>query len=244
MTAVSNATVGGLSAGSGVDDRLDVLTVQVQAIADEMRRDRESRERWSELVQDLAPVTTQAMAVVTRELDDLSDDVTVEDLARLGRTLARALPTMEGLLAQLQSVSELGAEVVPLATPAMATVTALLQDLDDKGYFTFARSGAGIVDKVVTSFTEEDVDALGDNVVLILNTVKELTQPEIMTMLKRTAVTVQEVEEDHEEAPSMFALLKQMRDPQTRRGLGRAMSMLRSIGDEQPAAGRQPHEGR
>jgi uncharacterized protein YjgD (DUF1641 family) len=65
-----------------------------------------------------------------------------------------------------------------------------------------------------------------------------------MTLLQRTAVTVQEVEEDHEAPPSMFALLKQMRDPQTRRGLGRALTMLRSIGEEQPSADREPHEGR
>jgi uncharacterized protein YjgD (DUF1641 family) len=244
MTAVSNEPVGGLSAGMGIEDRLDLLTTQVQLIADELRREREQRERWAELVQDLTPITSQAMAVATRELDDLSDEVTIEDVARFARTLARALPTMEALLAQLQSVSDLGSEVMPLASPAMAKATELLQDLDTKGYFTFARSSAGIVDKVVTSFTEEDVEALGDNVVLILNTVKELTQPEIMTLLQRTAVTAQDVEDEFAEPPSMFALIKQMRDPQTRRGLGRAMTLLRSIGEEQPAVGRQPHEER
>ena len=37
-----------------------------------------------------------------------------------------------------------------------------------------------IADRVVTEFTEEDVKALGDNVVTILNAVKEMTQPEVM----------------------------------------------------------------
>lgn len=226
------------------DERLDILTAQVQLIADELRREREQRERWGELVQDMAPVTSEAFAAVSRELEDLSDDVTVEDLARFGRTMARALPTMEALLAQLQSLSDLSSEVIPLASPAMATLTATLQDFDDKGYFAFARSGAGIVDRVVTSFTEEDVEALGDNVVLILNTVKEMTQPEVMTLLQRTAVTVQEVEDEHVEPPSLLALFKQMRDPQTRRGLGRALTMLRSVGEDKPADSNSPHEGR
>ncbi|MDH5278638.1 MAG: DUF1641 domain-containing protein [Actinomycetota bacterium] len=226
------------------DERLDLLTAQVQLIADELRREREQRERWSELVQDMAPVTSEAFAAVSRELEDLSDDVTVEDLARFGRTMARALPTMEALLAQLQSLSDLSSEVVPLASPAMATLTTTLQDLEEKGYFAFARSGAGIVDRVVTSFSEEDVEALGDNVVLILNTVKEMTQPEVMTLLQRTAVTVQEVEDEHAEPPSLLALLKQMRDPQTRRGLGRALTMLRSVGEDKPAEPNSPHEGR
>jgi uncharacterized protein YjgD (DUF1641 family) len=233
-----------VTASVSVDERLEVLTAQVQLVADELRREREQREKWAELVQDMGPVTAQAFAAVSRELEDLSDDVTVEELARFGRTMARALPTMEALLAQLQAVSELGSEIVPLATPAMATLTTTLQDLEEKGYFAFARGGAGIVERVVTSFSEEDVAALGDNVVLILNTVKEMTQPEVMTLLQRTAVTVQEVEDEHTEPPSLLALFRQMRDPQTRRGLGRALTMLRSVGEDKPAGQDSPHEGR
>jgi uncharacterized protein YjgD (DUF1641 family) len=143
---------------------------------------------------------------------------------------------MEALLRQVDSLNALAADVVPLATPAMATLTSTLQGLDDKGYFAFAQGGAGIVDKVVTSFTEDDIEALGDNVVLILNTVKEMTQPEVMTLLQRTALTAQDVDDEFTDAPSMFALLKQMRDPQTRRGLGRVMTMLRTVGADQSAA--------
>jgi uncharacterized protein YjgD (DUF1641 family) len=218
-----------------VDERLDVLTEQVALIAEEMRQQRLQRERWADLVSDSAPVVSGAFDMVSRELESMSDDVTVEDAVQLARTVARAVPTMEALLRQLESISALGDEIVPLAAPAMATVTSTLQELDDKGYFTFAKGGVDIVDKVVTSFTEDDIDALGDNVVLILNTVKEMTQPEVMTLLQRTALTAQDVDDEFTEAPSTFALLKQMRDPQTRRGLGRVMTMLRTIGAEQPA---------
>ncbi len=218
-----------------IDERLDLLTEQVASIADEMRQQRQQRERWADLVSDSAPVVSGAFDMVSRELESLSDDVTVEDALQLTRTLARAVPTMDALLRQLELLSALGEELVPLATPAMATLTSTLQELDDKGYFAFAKGGADIVDKVVTSFTEDDIDALGDNVVLILNTVKEMTQPEVMTLLQRTALTAQDVDEEFAEAPSTFALLKQMRDPQTRRGLGRVMTMLRTIGAEQPA---------
>jgi uncharacterized protein YjgD (DUF1641 family) len=218
------------------DERLELLTEQVAMMADELRAQRLQRQRWAELMTDSAPVVSGAMEMVTRELETLSDDVTIEDAAQLARSLVRAIPTMEALLRQLESASSLADEVIPLATPAMASLTRMLQDLDDKGYFRFAHGGVGIVDKVVTSFTEEDVAALGDNVVLILNTVKEMTQPEVMTLLQRTALTAQDVDEDVADSPSMFALLKQMRDPQTRRGLGRVMAMLRTIGAEQSAS--------
>lgn len=217
------------------DKRLDLLTEQVALIAEEMRQQRLQRERWADLVSDSAPVVSGAFDMLSHELESLSDDVTVEDAVQLARTVARAVPTMEALLRQLESLSKLGDEIVPLATPAMASLTSALQGLEDKGYFTFAKGGADIVEKVVTSFTEDDIEALGDNVVLILNTVKEMTQPEVMTLLQRTALTAQDVDDEFVEAPSTFALLRQMRDPQTRRGLGRVMTMLRTIGAEQPA---------
>ncbi|MGB2838906.1 MAG: DUF1641 domain-containing protein [Actinomycetes bacterium] len=218
------------------DERLDLLAEQVAEMADELRRQRLQREQWADLVADSSPVVSGAFDMMTRELETLSDDVNIEDAVALARTLARAIPTMEALLRQVDSLNALAADVVPLATPAMATLTSTLQGLDDKGYFAFAQGGAGIVDKVVTSFTEDDIEALGDNVVLILNTVKEMTQPEVMTLLQRTALTAQDVDDEFTDAPSMFALLKQMRDPQTRRGLGRVMTMLRTVGADQSVA--------
>ena len=221
-------------AAPSLDQRLDLLTEQVGAIAEELRRQRESREQWSELVSDLTPVTKGVMDVATRELEDLSEDVSLEDAVRFLKTMARELPRLEALMAQLDSMSQLVTEVMPLVGPGMEKLTDVLQQLDEKGYFMFAQGGMEIADKVVTSFDHDDVVALGDNVVLILNTVKEMTQPEVMGMLKRTFVTVQEVEEAHVEPPSMFALIREMRDPQTRRGLSRVVSMLRTVGAEQP----------
>ncbi len=66
-----------------------------------------------------------------------------------------------------------------------------LAELEQKGYFTFARGGMRIVDNVVTSFTEDDVNRLGDNVVLILNTVKDMTQPEIMNFVRNTLLVAE-----------------------------------------------------
>jgi uncharacterized protein YjgD (DUF1641 family) len=137
------------------------------------------------------------------------------------------LPGKELPLPALMTMA--GKEVVE--GPALEAVTGRLAAADEKGYFAFARAGAGIADRVVTSFTEEDVEALGDNIVLILNTVKEMTQPEVMGMLRRTIHTVQD-QDDTGEPPSMFALVKEMRDPQVRRGLARMLAALRSMGEE------------
>jgi uncharacterized protein YjgD (DUF1641 family) len=216
-------------------EQIERMSAQLDLIVAETIAQKQAREKWVELADTLVPVTRGAMDMATRELDDLSDEVTADDLVRFARTTARSLPKLEALMAQLDSLSELLHTLNSLSGAAMGKATEVLAVADDKGYFAFAREGSRIADRVVTEFSEEDVRALGDNVVTILNAVKEMTQPEVMGLVQRTAISVQDVEETHMEPPSMFALFKQMRDPQTRRGLARVMAMLHTVGEEHPS---------
>ena len=233
-----------VAASPSVEDRLDHMSAQVDELVAEMRRQREQREQWTELSHELAPVTRDAVAAASRELAELSQDVTVDDVAEFARQLAKSLPKMRALLVQLDSMSELTHEVNSIAGAGVAKVSESLAEAEAKGYFTFARHGAEMVEEVVTSFSEEDVIALRENIVLILTTVKELTQPEVMTLLNRTGVSLQSISDDGDTAPpSAFALLKQMRDPQVRRGLSRTLSLLRTVGEDAPTpaqAGQAP----
>jgi uncharacterized protein YjgD (DUF1641 family) len=212
--------------------QMDRLSAQMDWIVEQMQAQAAAREQWSELAATMVPVTRGAMDMATRELEDLSSDVTIDDAARFARTLARSLPQLEALLAQLDSLSELLSTASSLSGAGVAKLTDTLATAEEKGYFAFAREGAAIADRVVTEFTEDDVRALGDNVVTILNAVKEMTQPEVMGLVQRTAVTMQSEEDINQPPPSLFALLKSMRDPQTRRGLGRIMAMLHTVGEE------------
>jgi uncharacterized protein YjgD (DUF1641 family) len=62
-----------------------------------------------------------------------------------------------------------------------------------------------------------------------------------MGLLNRTGVSLQHIDDDVDAAPpSMLALVKQMRDPQVRRGLGRTLALLRTVGGENQPAGDVP----
>jgi uncharacterized protein YjgD (DUF1641 family) len=94
-----------------------------------------------------------------------------------------------------------------------------------------------IMDNVVTSFSEEDVRRLGDNAVLILSVVKDMTQPEIMGLV-RNIVSGVEAEVAKPVNTSLPALLGQMRDPAVRRGLALTMRVLRVVGSQGDAVTR------
>lgn len=161
------------------------------------------------------------------DMDRVSDLTLDEKLDRMSLQLSVMAEELERQREMRSSILEL----TELAGPVMAMLTTWTAELERKGYFGFAEGGLRIADRVVTSFDEDDIDALGDNIVLILNTVKEMTQPEVMGLLSRTAVEVQDIEDGPlGPPPSTLALLKQMRDPDVRRGLSRTLTVLRSLG--------------
>jgi len=219
---------------SPVDERLDRIELMLADIHRELDAQRAGRERWAELATDATPIARQALSSVGETLDE--SGITLEQLSSFVVSLAAAMPTLQTLLDQLESLSELAGTMSAYLPEATAAVTNRMSDLDERGYFRFMGAGAGVVDRVVTSFTEEDVDALGDNIVLILNTVKEMTQPEVMSMLRRTFESVQEEEAQFKETPpGALSLFREMRDPDVRRGLNKVVHMLRSVGEEPTA---------
>lgn len=220
--------------GVNVEERLDRIEMLLGEMARELAAQRAGRERWSELAADATPIARQALASVGETLDE--SGITLEQLSSFLVSLATAMPMLQNLLDQLESLAELTGTVSSYLPEATTAITNRMTDLDERGYFRFVGAGAGVVDRVVTSFSEEDVVALGDNIVLILNTVKEMTQPEVMSMLQRTFESVQEEEAQFEKTPpGALALLKEMREPDVRRGLNKVIHMLRSVGEE-PAA--------
>jgi uncharacterized protein YjgD (DUF1641 family) len=153
-------------------------------------------------------------------------------LGTIAAQLARIEAQVRRQAAVQDMITDLLADASPIVRQLMDTATERLTDVDVAAYREFASGTAGVLDRVMTAFGPDDLDALGDNVVLILETVKEMTQPEIMTMLRRTAHLVGEHPDEPAEPPSVLALARELRDPEVRRGLARVLAMLRSVGDD------------
>ncbi len=212
-----------------LNGKLDALTAQVAYLTEQAHKAERQQQERAELMQDVMPIMNGVYGLTVEQLDEVKQYVDLGDWLRLGKRLLRNGPNIEKLLEQLESVADLLEGVGPLSNAAFDKTVNTLQGMEQRGYFTFAKGSMQIVDKIVTSFGEEDVKRLGDNVVLILNTVKEMTQPEVMGFVRSFVANV-ELEAEKPVNPSLPALLGQMRDPNVRRGLALTMRALRVIG--------------
>jgi uncharacterized protein YjgD (DUF1641 family) len=216
-----------------LERKVDLLSEHVAFLVEEAEQQAQRRRQWEELSRDAMPLARTALERLSTELDAVSLDP--EAVLDLARRLAANVDNLERLLVGLESGLELVDDPKSLASEAMEMATARLEELDRKGYFTFMEAGLGVVDRVVTNFSEDDVNQLGDNVVLILETVKEMTQPEIMAVLYRMIEVIDRqrlaMEAEPQEPPSLWQLAQKMRQPEVRLGLNRALNTLQAVSD-------------
>lgn len=196
-----------------LNEKLDLLTAQVQFLTDQAQLASRRHDERAELVHDVVPIVNDAFRIVTEQLEEVQEYVDLFDLLRLLKRVLRNGRNFDKLLDQLGSLMDLTQTVGPLADNAFEKATDLLQVAEQKGYFAFARGSAHVVDEVVTSFDQHDVEQLGANIVLILDAIKGMTVPA---------------------NASLRSLLGQLRDPEVRRGLALAIGMLRGIGAQAP----------
>ncbi len=211
--------------------KVDTLTTQVAFLAEEARVEQRRRQEWDELKSDLTPVASEVYQLSVRQLDEIENYVQLEDIIRVSKRLMRNTRNIEQMLDQLESLADLTREFGPISDGVFLSVMTRLDEMERKGYFAFLQGGMEIMDQIVTNFSEEDVRQLGENIVLILETVKEMTQPEIMTLLSSSAHIIRE--DDVPEDVSMFAILRQLNDPAVRRGLAKTLNVLKTVSESQ-----------
>lgn len=145
------------------------------------------------------------------------------------RRLHARLDTIERKLdAQNAPVRELMAEMGPIGKEVMAAATDTLGEMEKKGYFEFGREGLGIIDKVVTSYSAEDVRALGENIVKILDVIRASTQPEVLDIMAEAADTLTHPESL--EPIGVMGMMRAGRDEDVQRGMAMMFELLRQIG--------------
>ena len=232
-----------VAAGERLDEigrKLDLLAQNVAALGEQVQfltekayDDRRRQREFDEFKEDVTPVVSDMYAMTVEQLEEIQAYVQLEDVLALAKRVARNTRTFNEMLGQVESMYDLWKDLTPLSKEMVDGLTMQLSVMEQKGYFGFAKQGAYVMDQIVTSFNEDDVRQLGDNVVLILNTVKALTQPEMMNLVNSLTQGFQEVEERPDELPtSMFGLLREMRDPEVRRGLAITMAMLKKISQQ------------
>ena len=212
-------------------DKIDLLTTQVAFLTEQAEMQRRRQQDFDELKNDLIPIGNQLIKLAIDELAEIDTEFEIEDLLYLLKRVLRNTGMLLVAMDRLEALMGIADETEILGKQVFSTVVEKLDEFERQGYFAFAREGFKIAEKIVTEFSEEDVQALGDNVVTILTTVRNMTQPEILA-LANNAVGAMRDETPETEKVSMWALVRELSDPKVRRGFARMINLVKALADQ------------
>ena len=207
-----------------IHKKLDYLTEYVEA-------QHKRQQEFDELKQDVIPIANHMIKLSIDELAEIGTEFQVEDLFYLLKRLLRNTGMLMRLVDMLEAGMDLTEELKPIGLQAFSDMVETLDRLEREGYFNFMREGWGIIERIVQEFNEDDVRALGDNVVAILTTVRSMTQPEILSLANQAISAIQPSAAE-EENVSTLALLRELSDPKVRRGMSRMLNLLKALADQ------------
>ncbi len=215
-----------------LEARMDCIEQKLDVILQEIELQRAHRREMEDLKDDLMRVGKDLYDTAVVELDAVHDQFRTVDVIHLGKKLMRNVDTIARTIDRLESLKDFLEDVSPLARESFLSLMNRLDEFDRKGYFGFLKELGKVGDKVVTSFTTEDVQNLGDNIVAILNTVKRMTQPDVLHALNNAVTVYKKMDLQVEEDVSLLALLREMNTPEARRGLAFTLRVLKSIASQ------------
>jgi len=212
-------------------EKVDLLTVQVASLTEHAEIQQRRQRDLDELKQDVIPIANHMIKISIDELAEIGNDFELEDLFYILKRVLRNTHLIETLMDRMEALMGIADETELLGKQVFSTVVEGLDQLEHQGYFAFAQEGWKIVERIVTEFDDEDVQALGDNVVTILNTVRNMTQPEIMALANNAVSAIKE-EIPEAEKVSAWALIRELGNPKVRRGMARLINLLKALDDQ------------
>ena len=216
-----------------IQSQVNEINHKLDVILEEIELQKKHRREMDDLKNDLMRVGNDLYSTAVIELEEVHDYLQTGDIIHLGKKLLRNVKTLSKMFDQIESAGDFLQDVSPLARESVIDFMAKMDELDRKGYFQFLKEIQKVMDKVVTSFTVEDIKALGDNVVTILNTIKSLTQPDMLRAINNAVSVYQKLDIEIEKDVSYFQLMRRMNTPEMRSGIAFGIKFLKSLAGQQ-----------
>lgn len=219
-------------ANDNIQEQINDINRKLDLVLEEMMAQRETRQSIEDLTSDLTIVGTDFFKATVTELDNAGIELDGEAVKQLMFKVVRNVGTLNEMFEMMESVNDLVKDASPILHQMGLDGINMMNQFEQKGYFDFMREGMNIMDNVVEHFSVEDVRLLADNVVTILETVKSLTQPDMLKAINSGLVVYKSIEVEDIEEYSIWKAIKAMNSKEMKRGIGFMITFLQNIAKE------------
>jgi uncharacterized protein YjgD (DUF1641 family) len=216
-----------------IQQQIDDINRKLDIILEEVFAQKQNRESLNDLVDDLSIIGKDAFKNSVIELDKAGVEVDSEALKGTAIRLIRNIENLNEFLDTLESINDFMRDVSPILRQVGLDAIQKMNEMDQKGYIEFFRELTRIMDNIVTHFTVQDVKELADNVVTILETVKGMTQPDMLHALDNGVKVYKSLDTKNIPEYSMWKAFREMQTPEMKRGIGFMITFLKNLTKEE-----------
>jgi uncharacterized protein YjgD (DUF1641 family) len=196
------------------------LNQKVDTILEYVNQQRLKSQAIDDLVSDVSIIGKDAYDSTVKALDEHEVILDPDQLRELGIRVAQNIGNFNTMLDTMGSMMDLFKDVGPIANEVIIDATRKLHEFEQKGYFDFLREFGAIIDNIVSHYSVDDVRLLADNVVTILDTMKNLTQPEMLKSIDTAVKLFSSMETEDIPEYSIFRVLREINRPEMKKAWG------------------------
>lgn len=183
--------------------KVDQLTEQVAFLFDQAHDQQRRGQEMDELKADLIPIGNQLVNLTIQELEEIGADFELEDLLYLLKRALRNTHLILSMMDRLEAAMGIADEVELLGRQVFSAAVEYLDRLERAG--TFQQTG---------------------------DLLRSLSDGETLADLNRALVAFQSPSADQGPPPSLVGLLRQLNQPEARRGLERLVKAINALGSD------------
>jgi len=212
-----------------IQNQINELNAKVDLILEEVTAQRNNRIEKEDLIEDLAIVGKDMVSHTISSLDKAGVELDGEALTALLIKLIRNIGTFNKMMDTLESMNDLVKDAAPIVNQIGLDAISKLAEFEQKGYLDFIKELISISDNIVSHFKVEDVRGLADNVVSILEMVKNMTQPDMLGAINNALTVFKSMDTEDIPEYSMWKAMKAMKTPEMKRSIGFMITFMRNL---------------
>lgn len=215
-----------------VQEQINSINKKLDIVLEEIYVQKQKRQEVEDLVTDLSIIGNDMFKASVHELDHAGVELDSEALKSLFFKLLRNVGTLNDLVEMIESATDLAKDAAPIIHQLGLQGINQMNELEKKGYFDFIKELFKIADNIIEHFSAEDVRLLAENIVTILETIKNLTQPEMLDAMNNAVNIFNKIETRDIPEYSLWKAFKEMRSPEMKKGIGFMITFLKNIAED------------
>jgi uncharacterized protein YjgD (DUF1641 family) len=208
------------------------LNQKGDTILDYVNQQRLKSQAVDDLVADASIIGKDVYDSTVKALDEHEVVLDPDELRELGIRMAQNVGNFNTMLDTLGSAMDLLKDVGPIANEVIIDGTRKLHEFEQKGYFEFFKEFGQIIDNIITHYGAQDVRELADNIVALLEVVRNLTQPDMLKSIDNAVRIFASMEMDEIPEYSIFKVMREMNKPEMKKTLGFFMTFMKNMNSD------------